>query len=614
MQSQVSKDNEQTENTQANSPAIQAKKTVTPGSIQTNQSQLPPVQTKQGNKPPIQSKQGSKPPIQTKEGRKGPIQAKQRPVQRNTGEYSVQGGTTNEARVKERVSSLMQTDVTQAKVHYNSDKPAQLKAEATAQGNEVHLAPGKEKHLGHELTHVAQQKKGDVPVTTQANNGVGINDDPQLEKEADDIGAIAMGNQTIQAKMPETNSGQVNTNSQPVQRVSAEDAPQILLELQGQFPELTASPELLWSDFEKYVQAEFAGEGLSILEDMSIQDAKEFITPYLSKYLITSGLRGRAGSLPSTEAKLNDRGMPSKLIGEIEQDPYRMASVAEQMHVQETTPLSERSRKNGQGKLQQTTPRLRNETYNTAKYLRRIMADAALSKREFDEGLDVIGSKIHRADVEHASLKGWDRAYEKTTTKYRNDPSLVLDIVRGSIIFENVGSLVHARKHVIPSVFRVERSKGNIGKDSETGYQDMKVNVRLSTGHIAELQLHLRSMVESKQHKGGHGLYRFIRAADENKAYAPDDIPKAIAKLNPVLDTLNDRSLNIPSSKKGRYITFIRWLMDQVRAGNAVQLTGWRKTMIKEISQIVYSGAAKDVHRELFMHPDVARSVNEFNG
>ncbi|OJJ19868.1 hypothetical protein BKI52_15415 [marine bacterium AO1-C] len=175
--------------------------------------------SKQGQKPAIQAKQqtiqAKQRPIQAKQK---PVQAKQSPVQRNT---KSKGGNenTSEAQIKANVSALMGTDVSDAKVHYNSNKPAQLKAEATAQGKEVHLAPGKEQHLGHELTHVAQQQQGRVEPTVQANNGaVNINDDPKLEKEADDIGAKAQSNEPIQAKGFISNSqGNSNSGQTPIQ-------------------------------------------------------------------------------------------------------------------------------------------------------------------------------------------------------------------------------------------------------------------------------------------------------------------------------------------------------------------------------------------------------------
>jgi len=34
------------------------------------------------------------------------------------------------------------------------------RTQAYADGSDIHLAPGKERHLGHELAHVVQQKQG----------------------------------------------------------------------------------------------------------------------------------------------------------------------------------------------------------------------------------------------------------------------------------------------------------------------------------------------------------------------------------------------------------------------------------------------------------------------
>ena len=47
-------------------------------------------------------------------------------------------------------------------VHYNSDKPARIGALAYTQGTQVHIGPGQERHLRHELGHVVQQKRGIV--------------------------------------------------------------------------------------------------------------------------------------------------------------------------------------------------------------------------------------------------------------------------------------------------------------------------------------------------------------------------------------------------------------------------------------------------------------------
>ncbi|MDP4913685.1 MAG: DUF4157 domain-containing protein [Saprospiraceae bacterium] len=94
----------------------------------------------------------------------------------------------------EQLSGISMDDV---KVHHNSDKPAQLQAHAYAQGADIHLAKGQEKHLPHEAWHVVQQKQGRVKPTTQFKTGVPINDDKGLEKEADAMGARALQMKTF---------------------------------------------------------------------------------------------------------------------------------------------------------------------------------------------------------------------------------------------------------------------------------------------------------------------------------------------------------------------------------------------------------------------------------
>lgn len=89
----------------------------------------------------------------------------------------------------EQLSGYTMDDV---KVHYNSDKPAQLNAHAYAQGTDIHIASGQEKHLAHESWHVVQQKQGRVKPTTQLKDKTPINDASELELEADVMGARAL--------------------------------------------------------------------------------------------------------------------------------------------------------------------------------------------------------------------------------------------------------------------------------------------------------------------------------------------------------------------------------------------------------------------------------------
>ncbi len=92
--------------------------------------------------------------------------------------------------LKSGVEQLSGTDMSDVKVHYNSEKPAQLNALAYAQGNDIHVGPGQEQHLPHEAWHVAQQRQGRVS-PTKTVNGQPVNDNTSLEKEADVMGAKA---------------------------------------------------------------------------------------------------------------------------------------------------------------------------------------------------------------------------------------------------------------------------------------------------------------------------------------------------------------------------------------------------------------------------------------
>ncbi len=114
----------------------------------------------------------------------------------------------------ENISGYAMDDV---KVHYNSAKPAELQAHAYAQGTDIHVASGQEKHLPHEAWHVVQQKQGRVKPTMQMKGKVNVNDDAALEKEADVMGAKAMQRQTTQRKALDV--GAPGLNSQSLQRV-----------------------------------------------------------------------------------------------------------------------------------------------------------------------------------------------------------------------------------------------------------------------------------------------------------------------------------------------------------------------------------------------------------
>ena len=130
------------------------------------------------------------PPIQAKPSFRGLSQelaAESQPVQLREEENKT--GLPDD--LKAGVENLSGYSLDDVRVHYNSSKPAELKALAYTQGTEIHVGPGQEKHLAHEAWHVVQQMQGRVKPTMQMK-GVQINDDDGLEREADEMGRLSL--------------------------------------------------------------------------------------------------------------------------------------------------------------------------------------------------------------------------------------------------------------------------------------------------------------------------------------------------------------------------------------------------------------------------------------
>lgn len=123
------------------------------------------------------------------------LQAKSSTAQRQvqqTAPASAANKTGMPNQLKTGIESLSGLSMDHVRVHYNSAQPAQLNAHAYAQGSDIHVAPGQEKHLPHEAWHAVQQAQGRVRPTMQMKGAIPVNDDTGLEAEADVMGARAL--------------------------------------------------------------------------------------------------------------------------------------------------------------------------------------------------------------------------------------------------------------------------------------------------------------------------------------------------------------------------------------------------------------------------------------
>jgi hypothetical protein len=141
---------------------------------------------------PVQRMGATKKKLTQHATKRKPMQkaVKKKPMQKQAVAQRAAGGLPGQ--LKSGVEALSGMSMDHVRVHYNSPQPAQLNAHAYAQGSDIHVGPGQERHLPHEAWHVVQQAQGRVKPTMQMHSGVPVNDDAGLEREADRMGARAM--------------------------------------------------------------------------------------------------------------------------------------------------------------------------------------------------------------------------------------------------------------------------------------------------------------------------------------------------------------------------------------------------------------------------------------
>ncbi|NRA69302.1 MAG: DUF4157 domain-containing protein [Pseudobacteriovorax sp.] len=92
--------------------------------------------------------------------------------------------------VKNGIEDLSGMNMPDVKVHYNSPKPAAVRAHAYTQGSDIHVASGHGNDAADETWHAVQKKRGRGQPTTSVGR-MTVNDNAGLEREADVMEARA---------------------------------------------------------------------------------------------------------------------------------------------------------------------------------------------------------------------------------------------------------------------------------------------------------------------------------------------------------------------------------------------------------------------------------------
>ncbi len=177
--------------------------------------------------------------------------------------------------------------------------------------------------------------------------------------------------------------------------------------------------------------------------------------------------------------------------------------------------------------------------------LDKLYKQAEEAQPELYEKVNQIASETSGVAKLPQALKGRERAMEKTMADYKGDVSKLVDIARGSIVYKSFADLMGGLD-VCNRNLTLVREKNRFAQPTPAGYRDILLNVQLSNGHIAELQLHLTQILEVKS-GAGHKIYEEVRkieaaAQTADRALSSEEKAK-IDQLNAEAKALYDQAL-----------------------------------------------------------------------
>jgi len=359
----------------------------------------------------------------------------------------------------ENLSGISMADV---KVHFNSTKPSELQALAYTQGTDIYLGSGQEKHLAHEGWHVVQQKQGRVQPTMQAK-GKPMNSDRALEKEADIMGAKAL--QTAPTETTIENSlsplalplqiPRFSTSNMPVQCLqdTREDKRQLYKEIQKQCKAkkivLSMPPDSAQGHINLYKVVKNKSElNDTEWEKTTVEEvASKYIAevernyPPIFKELMKGPISYHKG--------LIDKPQVNQILGE---------ALANLATVQDSNQAN--SKKSEEHQQYKKATEAKGELRLLTKYL------AEETDGDASRLLDIAGSRILYSSIE--DLFNGLKKIPELIENFNSDPE----------------------KHRTVEIVQIKNRFKRPGQQS--GYADIRMNLKMSNGHILELRLELK--------------------------------------------------------------------------------------------------------------------------
>ncbi|WP_299492663.1 RelA/SpoT domain-containing protein [uncultured Shewanella sp.] len=144
------------------------------------------------------------------------------------------------------------------------------------------------------------------------------------------------------------------------------------------------------------------------------------------------------------------------------------------------------------------------------------------TKKDLDTLLGTISTTTQTQAI-FAPLKTAQRADEKIQNKFDGDSSKITDLVRGSLVADNVNGLVRAYEALTAQV-EVVRIKNRFAAPKDSGYRDLNLLVKLPHSNmICEVQLHLSQIAQIKS-GAEHETYQKIQSIQAKAKHNQRDL------------------------------------------------------------------------------------------
>lgn len=137
---------------------------------------------------------------------------------------------------------------------------------------------------------------------------------------------------------------------------------------------------------------------------------------------------------------------------------------------------------------------------------------ALLALHHLKINCDKVAAKIPNVQCHIPDLKSFERTIEKINNDYHGDFKKVLDLIRGSIVADNLVTLRLAIKE-FNNYYKIAQTKNRFRQPLESGYRDfLEIFYDEEANLYGEMQFHLRSIFVFKEE--AHALYQKIRSIE----------------------------------------------------------------------------------------------------